>query len=764
MARGTYSRTVRTAPPPASADSDAFQQIKTIALWIAYLILFGLSITGAVLVWPYIRFGLIGAALGVTCLLALVRYRPGWVLRRPNLVAGYALLVLGFTLALSLRHAGWGGRVGDTVAAWPTVAGISLVVLVTLAALLVALPRPMLAASRATLTGSVWTSRTLYAAFHGLHRATSAAMDWYRNSRIHGALVSTFWSAAGRLNPRWRRRAEPVVDQELATDEGIFAPEDGEADAAGAPRKKRRDAKQAPVNEQAKAPARLNGKSGNGFGGWKLPHVSILREEPKAWISEEENLEKARLIEQTLADYGIEVEIQEIRPGPVVTQFGVVPGWVRKVREVKERDKDGRPKLDRTGKPIIVQVEDKLRVRVDTILSREKDLSLALAAKSLRFEAPVPGESFVGLEVPNLTPTAVTLRGAMESDAFKTLAKKGRLPIALGKGSGGEVVVADLADMPHLLIAGATGSGKSVCMNTIIGSLLMQLSPFHLRLLMTDPKRVELTPYNGIPHLALPVVVEPDQAVPMLRSVIHEMQERYKRLEAAGVRNIHSFNDKAHTLQERMPYLVLVIDELADLMMASSVDVEHSLCRLAQLGRAVGIHLVVATQRPSVDVITGLIKANFPSRISFAVTSQVDSRTILDHSGAEKLLGRGDMLYSPIGAPKPKRVQGAYVSDEEIAQIVSAWKEQQGTPVPPFALLTEEESEQQDEMLERAKELANEHRSLSASLLQRKLSIGYPRASRLLDRLQELGFVAAGQQGKSRQVISLDGDDPDFKE
>ena len=760
MARGTYSRTVRTAPLPASTDSDVFQQFKMFALWIAALIFFGLSITGAVLVWPYIRFGVIGAALGVTCLFVLLRYRPGWILRRPNLVAGYALLVFGFTLALSLRHVGWGGRVGDTVAALPTIAGITLVVLTALAALVIALPRPMLTASRVTLTGSVWTSRTLYAAIHDLYQATPAAVDWYRNSLLHRALVWAFRSVTGRLNPAWRPRAEPIDDQELTTDEGTLAPEDGEADA---PTKKHREAKQTPVTEQAKAPARLNGKSGNGLGGWKLPNVGMLREEPKAWVTEEENLEKARLIEQTLADYGIEVEIQEIRPGPVVTQFGVVPGWVRKVHEVKERDKDGRPKLDRAGKPISVQVEDKLRVRVDTILSREKDLALALAARSLRFEAPVPGESFVGLEVPNLSPTAVTLRGALESDAFKAVVKKGRLPIALGKGSGGEAVVADLADMPHLLIAGATGSGKSVCMNTIIGSLLMQLSPFHLRLIMTDPKRVELTPYNGIPHLALPVVVEPDQAVPMLRGVIHEMQERYKRLETAGVRNIHGFNDKVHSVQERMPYLVLVIDELADLMMSSSVDVEHSLCRLAQLGRAVGIHLVVATQRPSVDVITGLIKANFPSRISFAVTSQVDSRTILDHSGAEKLLGRGDMLFSPIGAPKPKRVQGAYVSDEEIALVVSAWKEQQGTPVPPFALVTEEENAQQDEMLERAKELAGEHQSLSASLLQRKLGIGYPRASRLLDRLQELGFVAAGQQGKSRQVISLD-EDPDFKE
>jgi S-DNA-T family DNA segregation ATPase FtsK/SpoIIIE len=497
----------------------------------------------------------------------------------------------------------------------------------------------------------------------------------------------------------------------------------------------------------------------NGGGGWKLPALLTLQEEPKAESFEEENKEKAKLIEQTLSDYGIEVEVTTIRPGPVVTQFGLVPGWVRKVREMKEREKDGRPKLDRNGRPLVTQVEEKTRVRVDTILSREKDLAMALAAKSLRFEAPVPGEQFMGLEVPNLHPAMVTMRGVMDTPGFKALLKKGNLPITLGKGSGGEPVVADLTEMPHLLIAGATGSGKSVCMNTIVGSLLMYQTPYHVRVVMTDPKRVELTPYNGIPHLALPVVVEPDEAVPMLRGVIREMQDRFKRLEAAGVRNIQAFNSKAETLEARMPFLVVIIDELADLMMSAPVDVEQSLCRLAQLGRAVGIHLVVATQRPSVDVITGLIKANFPSRISFAVTSQVDSRTILDSAGAEKLLGKGDMLFAPIGSTKPKRVQGAYVSDKEIAQVVQVWKELQGTAVPPLALITEKEAPAQDELLNRAKDLAEEHRTLSASLLQRKLGIGYPRASRLLDQLEEQGIVVPGEQGKSRQVVGREADD-----
>jgi S-DNA-T family DNA segregation ATPase FtsK/SpoIIIE len=488
---------------------------------------------------------------------------------------------------------------------------------------------------------------------------------------------------------------------------------------------------------------------------WAIPPLDLLNVGEHRVIADEEHQATARLIEQTLSEYNIEVTVKEIRPGPVVTQYGLVPGWVRRYREVKERNPDGSQARGEDGKMISSRVEDKTRVKVDHILAREKDLALALAAPSLRFEAPVPGESFVGLEVPNSRREVVTLRSILESGAFQSLQKKAKLPVALGQGSGGEPVITDLADMPHLLIAGATGSGKSVCMNTIICSLMMQLTPLELQMYLVDPKRVELTAYNGLPHLAGPVLVEADQAVPALHALIAEMQSRYKRFEAQGARNIQGYNAKMSKQEDRIPYLMLVIDELADLMMTSPTDVEYALCRLAQLGRATGIHLVVATQRPSVDVLTGLIKANFPSRASFAVSSQVDSRTILDGAGAEKLLGRGDMLFMATNAAKPKRVQGTYISDEEVDAIVAFWRKQKGTFAPAVKVDLTPAEEDEDTMLQDAQSLAIKHNRISASLLQRKLGIGYAKAASLLDHLEDRGIVGPGDPGKSREVITL---------
>jgi S-DNA-T family DNA segregation ATPase FtsK/SpoIIIE len=510
-------------------------------------------------------------------------------------------------------------------------------------------------------------------------------------------------------------------------------------------------------------------------GRWTLPSTDLLRAGGRQLISADENEEMSRLIEQTLADYGVEVKVEEVRPGPVVTQFGLVPGWVRRTREVVERDEEGNPVRDEKGRPVKIRVEEKTRVKVDNILSREKDLALALAALSIRFEAPVPGESFVGLEVPNAHAEVVMLRSLIESTAFEKLRPKGALPIALGKGSGGEPIVADLAEMPHLLIAGATGSGKSVCMNTIICSLLMQSTPQQLRLFLVDPKRVELTVYNEVPHLLAPVLVDTDKIVPALRGIIGEMNARYKRFETARVRNIGDYNSKAATPDERLPYIVLVIDELADLMMTASGEVEPALCRLAQLGRATGIHLVVATQRPSVDVLTGLIKANFPSRISFSVSSQVDSRTILDGVGAEKLLGKGDMLFLPTDYIKPKRIQGAFISDDEVRGLVEHWGRQRGGPLPATSFqmapqqtelvetATEPPAPEDDEELEKddalraARTLALSHSRISAPLLQRKLGIGYPRAEGLLDKLERMGILEPGDPGKSRTVVARRG-------
>ena len=500
---------------------------------------------------------------------------------------------------------------------------------------------------------------------------------------------------------------------------------------------------------------------------WLKPDLKMLVNLEEGGISKEEIQQTSEIIKTTFAEYRIEVEVEKVRPGPTVTMYGIQPGWVRKYKRVRVKDKNGNPKLDSKGKPIIAQQEDNTRVSVDNILRREKDLSLALKTPSLRIETPVMGESLLGIEVPNPNPSLVSLRRVMESKKFLNLSNSAVLPVALGRGSDGEEVVFDLAKMPHLLIAGATGSGKSVCMNAIISCLTIEKTPSDLQMLLIDPKRVELTPYNGIPHLIAPVVVETDKVVNLLKGLIREMMDRYRTMEEVGVRNIQSYNSKIKS--GKMPYLVVAIDELADLMMTAAFDVEQSICRLAQLGRATGIHLIIATQRPSVDVITGLIKANFPSRISFGVTSQVDSRTILDTNGAERLLGRGDMLYQPIDAARPTRVQSVYIADEEIGKLVDHWKEIPWAYKPKIdlhvvgddsSLLPEQTasvSNAKDALVDRAIEMAQRHSKLSTSLLQRRLRIGYPRAARLMDELEDMGIVSPSDGSKSRDVIISSG-------
>jgi S-DNA-T family DNA segregation ATPase FtsK/SpoIIIE len=469
--------------------------------------------------------------------------------------------------------------------------------------------------------------------------------------------------------------------------------------------------------------------------GWRLPPVDILDTSPEIQFSQADNLQRANLIEETLASYGVEAKVVQINAGPTVTQFGVEPGWDRKYKEVKEKDHDGKTEVR-------MEEVSKTRVKVERINSLANDLALALAAPTIRIEAPVPGKNFVGVEVPNTTSDLVSLRGVVETSAFQKLVARTRMALALGKGAGGEAVAADLTKMPHLLIAGATGSGKTVCLNTILCCLLMHNTPHDVRFILIDPKRVELTQYNSIPHLATPVIVDTTKALSALRWLLEEMDQRYKKLAAAGARHIEQYN-KGKQGPEKLPYLVLIIDELADLMMAGFDEVESSLCRLAQLSRATGIHLVVATQRPSVDVVTGLIKANFPTRISFAVTSQVDSRTILDGAGAEKLLGRGDMLYMPTEAAKPKRLQGCFLSDTEIDRLVYFWGSQQKEEPDKLRMETLVATAPsgtiggypRDPLLDQAKELARQYSDVSTSFLQRKLHIGYPRAARLKDQL-----------------------------
>ena len=507
-------------------------------------------------------------------------------------------------------------------------------------------------------------------------------------------------------------------------------------------KKAEKEAEQEPVQKDLKQVAqevwRKYGESSDLVivDGWKLPPIEILDVSPEIQFSQADNAERARLIEEALASYGVETKVVQINAGPTVTQFGVEPGWDRKIKEIKEKDKDG---------STIVRHEEvsKTRVKVDRITSLQNDLALALAAPSIRIEAPVPGKAIVGIEVPNTISTVVSLRGVIETNSFQKLQAKSNLALALGKGAGGEAVAGDLAKMPHLLIAGATGSGKTVCLNAVVCCLLLNNSPSDVRFIMIDPKRVELTTFNSIPHLATPVIVDADKALESLRWLGREMNNRYQVLASAGKRNIDGYN-KNREGEDRMPYLVLVIDELADLMMTGGDEVEQILCRLAQLSRAVGIHLVVATQRPSVDVITGLIKANFPTRISFAVTSQVDSRTILDIGGAEKLMGSGDMLFLPTEASKPKRLQGCYVSDAEAERLVYFWGNQKKGDVIP--LLKPDElvltspiakgGHPEDSLMNEARDLARNHDNISTSFLQRRLHIGYPRAARIMDQLE----------------------------
>lgn len=480
-----------------------------------------------------------------------------------------------------------------------------------------------------------------------------------------------------------------------------------------------------------------------------LPPIDLFDPASEAKYGETDANRKARLIEETLAHFGIPAKVIEVNVGPTITQFGLEPGFITR------RGADG-------------QLRQR-KVSVSRIAALRHDLELALAAAPIRIETPVPGRPVVGVEVPNEQVALVSLRGVLESEAFKK--KKSPLKIALGRDVSGNVIIADLGTMPHLLIAGATGSGKSVCINAIIACLLCNNSPDDLRMIMVDPKRVELTALNGIPHLLGPVVVNMDEVVPCLRWVTREMDNRFGLFAKEKVRNIDAFNEKrAQTGGDTMPYLIVLVDELADLMLVAAEDTERLLTRLAQMARATGIHLVIATQRPSVDVVTGLIKANFPARISFAVTSSVDSRVVLDTPGAEKLLGRGDMLYMASDSSKLLRLQGAFVSDDELARLVHFWREKAITDLrdvvqeAPWKGMSESSKEGDDALIEQATELVRQFDRTSISFLQRKLGIGYPRAARLMDQLEERGVVGADEGGgKSRVVLLRDSDAKQFE-
>ncbi len=480
-----------------------------------------------------------------------------------------------------------------------------------------------------------------------------------------------------------------------------------------------------------------------------LPQIDLLDRASETKYGETDANRKARLIEETLANFGIPVKVVEINSGPTITQFGLEPGFVQR------HGKDGELR--------------QRKVSVTRIAALQHDLELALAAAPIRIETPVPGKSIVGIEIPNESVALVSLRGVLESETFKK--KKSALLLALGRDVSGRVAAADLETMPHLLIAGATGSGKSVCMNAIVACLLFNNTPDDMRLVMVDPKRVELTTFNGIPHLLGPVITDIAQVVAALRWIVREMEQRFALFAKNSVRNIEAFNQKmAKAQDDTMPYIVVLIDELADLMLSTPEETEKYLTRLAQLARATGIHLVIATQRPSVDVVTGLIKANFPARISFAVTSSVDSRVVLDTPGAEKLLGRGDMLYMASDSSKLSRLQGCFVSDDELARLVKFWREKAITDLrdaptePPWKGMGDGKEGRDDGLLAEATKLVREYDRTSISFLQRKLGIGYPRAARLMDDLEDRGVVGPDEGGgKPRAVLAHAARTKDFE-
>ncbi len=473
-----------------------------------------------------------------------------------------------------------------------------------------------------------------------------------------------------------------------------------------------------------------------------LPPLEMLDDTDFASPPEDEINTNAQIIEETVEDFGLRVEVVAVKTGPTVTQYAVSP--------ITEVERDGKKVIE--------------RVRVTAVAGLARDLSLAMAAPSVRIQAPVPGTNYIGVEVPNTRPGVVALRPIIESEQFY---KESRSPLALalGRTVAGEPFAVDLATMPHMLIGGTTGSGKSVCITAMATCLVVNNRPDQLRLIMIDPKMVELVRFNGLPHLLGTVEVSLERIIGVLRWATREMDRRYRLMEEAQARNILTYN-KGRRRDSRLPYIVILIDELSDLMTHMPDETEHLICRLAQMARATGIHLVVATQRPSVDVITGLIKANFPARISFAVPSGIDSRVILDSVGAESLVGRGDMLYQGTDAAGPTRLQGCFVSDAELERVVQHWREtweQDEDEVAPWerALVRSNILDETDEMIEEAIRLVQGRGYASASLIQRQLNVGYPRAARIADLLYELGVVGPEEAGgKQRRVLIDDDVDP----
>ena len=714
-----------------------------------------LALTGTGLsVWLYqpandwavttLGYGWAPISAWMAALTLTLRFRPGiltrfwrwWGIAAGAVAASLGVLSLFHPQLGLLAQASFGGSWGTVLGGPPLTLAIAKIAAIVVVTPLVFFPRPVIlyygkALSVAwrglTVTGSGLCAGTVWT-FRGVRQMRPGSL--FRNWL--GARQPAEAAPAPVAVPQTKQAAPvdsppeeeflPAEDEELIPvlhyDEDQIRVPDFDAGTA------------APVRD----PSGLKpaGKAGLS---WILPSIELLSPAEPRDKDASALEDMARLVESTLREHGVNVAVNDIKPGPRIVRFGLVPGWVPK------RGSSRNNGAEAAAGP---ESGDGGRVKVQSILALEKDLALALKTPYLRLEAPVPGEALVGIEVPNPSPSRVMLREVMESAPFKKVAAAGGLPIAMGQDTGGAPVVMDLASLPHLMIAGSTGSGKSVCINSIVASLLLTHPPDKLRMMMVDPKRVELTPFNRIPHLVTPVIVDVNEVNDALLALVREMMRRYQKMEEMGVRNIAGYRAKT---DDPMPYLVLFVDELADLIMSGGLEVEPNLIRLAQLGRACGIHLVLATQRPSVKVMTGLLKANIVPRVAFAVASNTDSRVILDTVGAEKLLGKGDMLLLNNDSPKPRRVQGTLVYDEEIDRFVEFWANQIGPPLPEFSMQIDDEDEEdelgygEDTMLDQAREYAMRNPHMSASYLERRLRVGRSRADQLLEALADEGLV-----------------------
>lgn len=679
-------------------------------------------------------FGILLIAFALMTLFARLGYTRGALLTPWN---GFLSLWFGWGTYLAVLWIGYGGfsllRRGKPLLGWMRLFALEIASFLTLGLFAAMGGNSVLQAEAGNYGGRIgWGITALFWRYLGELGGTLMMFALWLLAVMSGfnlwVWIERWLAKVAEENPPVEAVAQPEV-QEEAPESKPEQPRAEKKKSAALPPEFRKSLK---MTEQKEKKVELRNRDE------RLPPLSILLADQAARPDERTINQTAGMIEKTLAEFGISATVIGFRVGPTVTQFAVQPGFMKRAGASEEEEKQ-------------------IKVRVAQIASLQKDLALALSAERLRIEAPVPGKPYVGIEVPNSHQSTVRLRPLLETEAFHKVGTP--LALALGRDVSGQPLVADLARMPHLLIAGATGSGKSICITSLATCLAMNNTPEDLRLVMIDAKMVELLRFNGLPHLYGKVETNVERILGVLRWVVVEMEHRYRLLEAVHARDLESYNRKVSRKKDGapLPRIVVLIDELADLMMSAPDQTEHNLVRLAQMARATGIHLIVATQRPSTDVVTGLIKANFPARLAFAVASSVDSRVILDTTGAENLLGRGDMLFLNPEVGSPIRAQGVFVTDMEIERVIAHWqKTAEATDAPPpwEKLLSEPEENEDESLIEQAVVIVRQSQRASASLLQRRLRIGYPRAARLLDQLAEMGVVGPSQGGgKEREVL-----------